>query len=444
MKRRFIALLLTGVLAVSMLTGCGSTDSNATSDNTASEEAETVQETVQEAVDLTNTETPVEDVQITYANFNASGGNEETLQKMYEAFHEEYPNITVTIETIGYDDYFTQMQTRVAGGTAPDCYELNIENFAAYANKGVLAELTGIDTSGYNLTALNAFAVNGKQYGVPGNFSNVVLIYNKDLFDQAGISYPTNEWTWDDAMEASEKISALGDDIYGIYQPVTFNEFFKVAAQYGGSILNEEKTEFTINSEENLAAATMMISKITETNVQPTEAQMGGMGDWDLFESGRLGMIPTGIWAFNTFADACDFNWDICVEPGGTQKATHFFSNALVVNADSDKKEAAATWINWLASSDQAAQMRIDAGWDLPAISNEEVLSGYLELTPPENRQAVFDSLNNLTVAPIIEDYSLMSDIITDKLSLAATGEITVQEALDQAQEACMAQITLQ
>ena len=70
-------------------------------------------------------------------------------------------------------------------------------------------------------------------------------------------------------MEACEKISALGDDIYGIYQPITFNEFFKVAAQYGGGVLNEDKTEFTINSEENLKAATMMISKVTETNVQP-------------------------------------------------------------------------------------------------------------------------------------------------------------------------------
>lgn len=444
MRKKIISLLLTGVLTASLLAGCGSTDNSAASDSTAATEETASAEETKEAVDLVGTETTEEAVEITYANFNASGGNEETLQKMYEAFHEEYPNITVNIETIGYDDYFTQMQTRVAGGTAPDCYELNIENFAAYANKGVLAELTGIDTSGYNATALNAFSVNGKQYGVPGNFSNVVLIYNKDLFDQAGISYPTNDWTWDDAMEACEKISALGDDIYGIYQPITFNEFFKVAAQYGGGVLNADKTAFTINSEENLKAATMMISKVTETNVQPTEAQMGGMGDWDLFESGRLGMIPTGIWAFNTFADACDFNWDICVEPGGTQKATHFFSNALVVNADSDKKEAAATWINWLASSDTAAQMRIDAGWDLPAISNEEVLSGYLKLTPPDNRQAVFDSLNYLTVAPIIEDYSLMSDIITGKLSLAASGEITVQEALDQAQEECTAQISLQ
>lgn len=444
MRKKLISLLLTGVLTASLLAGCGSTDNSAASENTAAAEETASAEEAQEAVDLAGTETTEEAVEITYANFNASGGNEETLQKMYEAFHEEYPNITVNIETIGYDDYFTQMQTRVAGGTAPDCYELNIENFAAYANKGVLAELTGIDTSGYNATALNAFSVNGKQYGVPGNFSNVVLIYNKDLFDQAGVSYPTDDWTWDDAMEACEKISALGDNIYGIYQPITFNEFFKVAAQYGGGVLNADKTEFTINSEENLKAATMMISKVTDTNVQPTEAQMGGMGDWDLFESGRLGMIPTGIWAFNTFADACDFNWDICVEPGGTQKATHFFSNALVVNADSDKKEAAATWINWLASSDTSAQMRIDAGWDLPAISNEEVLSGYLKLTPPENRQAVFDSLNYLTVAPIIEDYSLMSDIITGKLSLAASGEITVQEALDQAQEECSAQISLQ
>lgn len=444
MRKKLISLLLTGVLTASLLAGCGSTDNSAASENTAAAEETASAEEAQEAVDLAGTETTEEAVEITYANFNASGGNEETLQKMYEAFHEEYPNITVNIETIGYDDYFTQMQTRVAGGTAPDCYELNIENFAAYANKGVLAELTGIDISGYNATALNAFSVNGKQYGVPGNFSNVVLIYNKDLFDQAGVAYPTDDWTWDDAMDACEKISALGDDIYGIYQPITFNEFFKVAAQYGGGVLNADKTEFTINSEENLKAATMMISKVTDTNVQPTEAQMGGMGDWDLFESGRLGMIPTGIWAFNTFADACDFNWDICVEPGGTQKATHFFSNALVVNADSDKKEAAATWINWLASSDTSAQMRIDAGWDLPAISNEEVLSGYLKLTPPENRQAVFDSLNYLTVAPIIEDYSLMSDIITGKLSLAAGGEITVQEALDQAQEECSAQISLQ
>ena len=130
-------------------------------------------------------------VTITYTNFSSSGGNEETLQKMYDLFHAKNPDITVNIETIGYNDYFTQMQTRVAGGTAPDCFELNIENFAAYAAKGVLKEITGVDLSGINPTALSAFNMDGKQYGLPGSFSNVVLIYNKDLFDKAGIAYPT-------------------------------------------------------------------------------------------------------------------------------------------------------------------------------------------------------------------------------------------------------------
>ena len=186
-----------------------------------------------------------------------------------------------------------------------------------------------------------------------------------------------------------------------------------------------------------------MIDRVLLYNVAPKEEQMGGMGDWDLFQSGRLGMIPTGIWAFNPFKDACDFNWDICVEPGGTEKATHFFSNALVVNADSEQTAAATTWITWLASSDEAAQIRIDAGWDLPAIKNETVLNSYLEVTPPDNKQAVFTSLDYLVVPPIIEDYSLMSDIITDELSKAASGKITVEDALNQAQEECETLITL-
>ena len=388
-------------------------------------------------------EPAAEPVTITYCNFNSSGGNEETLAKMVAAFEAEHPNIKVEVETIGYDDYFTQMQTRVAGGTAPDCYELNIENFAAYANKGQLAEISGVDVSGLNDTALNAFNVGGKQYGLPESFSNVVLIYNKDLFDQAGVAYPTDDWTQADLQVAAEKIRALGDDIYGIWQPITYNEFFKVVAQYGGALLNEDKTKFTINSAENLAAATALVDRVLVSNVQPNAVQQGGMGDWDMFMSGRLGMIPTGIWAFQTFTDGCDFEWDIVVEPGSTQKATHFFSNCVVMNPKTEHPAEVATWLAWLASSTTSADIRLAAGWDLPALKDLNALSSYLEITPPDNREAVFESLNYLVMPPVIEDYALMSDIITQKLAAAAEGTITVQEALDQAQAECEAQIKL-
>ena len=70
---------------------------------------------------------------------------------------------------------------------------------------------------------------------------------------------------------AAEAIRALGDDIYGYYQPLTYNEFYKVCAQFGGSLLNEDKTEFTINSPENVAAAQMMADRVLVSNVQPTD-----------------------------------------------------------------------------------------------------------------------------------------------------------------------------
>ena len=431
-KTKLFSLLACVLVAVMLFSACGTTTGKT---------PKTDEQATPAPAETSGTEP--ENVTITYCNFNSSGGNEETLQKMVDAFQEEYPYITVEVETIGYDDYFTQMQTRVAGGTAPDCYELNIENFAAYANKGLLAEISGVDVSGLNETALNAFNVKGVQYGLPESFSNVVLIYNKDLFDQAGVAYPTADWTQDDLQAAAEAIRALGDDIFGIWQPITYNEFFKVVAQYGGALLNEEKTEFTINSPENIQAAQALVDRVLVSNVQPNTVQQGGMGDWDMFMSGRLGMIPTGIWAFQTFTENCDFDWDIAVEPGSTQKATHFFSNCVVLNPESKNQEAAATWLAWLTSSTKSAEIRLEAGWDLPALSDMDALASYLEITPPENREAVFESLNYLVMPPVIEDYALMSDIIGQYLAAAADGTMTVEDALNAAQADCEAQISL-
>ena len=207
MKKRSLAILAGGMSLALLLSSCGPSSAPTESPSSA-------------PADETGQQTAEEPVTITYCNFNASGGNEETLQKMYEAFHEEYPNITVEIETIAMDDYFTQMQTRVAGGTAPDCYELNIENFASYANKGVLAEISGVDLSRLDETALSAFNVDGKQYGLPGNFSNVVLVYNKDLFDQAGIDYPTADWTQDDVQTAAVAILSPPGPSSGLWTSV--------------------------------------------------------------------------------------------------------------------------------------------------------------------------------------------------------------------------------
>jgi len=384
-------------------------------------------------VDVTTTEGIVE---VEFLNYSSNGGQEDTLDAMVDAFETENPNIQINVETLGYDDYFTQLAIRVAGNQAPDVFELNIENFRAYADKGAIAEIdtSDLDLTNVHETTLSAFQIDGDQYGLPTKFSNVVLIYNKDLFDDASIAYPTDTWTWDDELVAAQAISALGSDIFGVFRPIQTWEFYKTVAQNGGAMMNADQTAFTLNSDENVEALEMMIARVNDTNVTPTTEQMGGMGDWDLFLAGRLGMIVTGIWAFNHFAENATFEWDICVEPGITQKATHFFSDALVISESSEVQEAAAKFAAFISGSEEAALLRANANWDLPVALTDDVRDAYTAITPPENKEAVFSSLDYLVMPPSLERFGEVADDLQSFVDQAIAGTLTAQEALDQAQ----------
>lgn len=386
---------------------------------------------------------------IDFLNFSSSGDNEVHLERMREIFEEQNPNIKVNIETVGYGDYFVRLMTSVVAGTAPDAFELNFENFAAYAMKGTiqpldeLIEKSGFDISVSDPNALAAFRSGGKQYGLPFSFSNVIVLYNKDLFDQAGVSYPTSDWTWADQLDAATKIRALGEDIFGIFQPIQFHEFYKVVRQNGGSLFNEDMTKFTVNTPENVETLQYMVDRVQKHNVMPTEEQLSGMGDWDLFAAGRLGMLVTGSWAFPYMMENCDFDWDIAVEPGNTAKATHFFANGVVINKDTKKAEAAFEWIKFLSASKEAAEIRVKAGWELPAVTHQEILDMYAATTPPESKSVIFESLQYLVTPPVIEQFGELSDILGRHLEDARDGFVTPQEALDAAQAELESRITL-
>ncbi len=377
-----------------------------------------------------------EPVTITYAHFSGAGAQEETIKKMIAVFEEKNPDIKIDLQITGFDDYFTKLATTVGGNNAPDVFEMNMENYLAYMLRGACADLTGlVNAENYSAGTLEAVSSAGKLYAVPMSFSTCILIYNKALFDQAGIAYPTNDWTWADAQTAAEAIKALGDDIWGYYQPITYNEFYKSVKSNGGSLLNEDYTAFTANSPENVAVLDAMIKRVRgENHVQPTAEEMAGRGDWDLFTEGKLGMIITGIWAFPTYTEKCSFDWDIVVEPGFATKSTFFFANVNCVSPSSAKKEAAARFADAMGSDPDIVQLRLDASWELPTIADQSKLTQYLEITPPANRAAVFDSMDYAAAPPALKESGAASEIINNVLSTLEMNDITAQEALDDIQ----------
>ncbi|WP_167140575.1 sugar ABC transporter substrate-binding protein [Diaminobutyricimonas sp. TR449] len=382
-----------------------------------------------------NTGNGDEGIVITYSNFISNAGNEENLQKIVDAFEEENDGITVEVTTLPYADYFTTLQTDLAGGTVADVFDIEFANYAGYQESGVLAELKDVDTSVYQDSLADAYQTDGTQYALPSSFSNVVLFYNKDLFDAAGLDYPTNDWTWAEEQQAGEALTDAAAGVWGDYQPISYHEYYKAVAQAGGDFLNQDGTKVAFNSPEGIKAAEWLVGKSGST--MPTAEQGAGTPDFDsgLFAEGKLAMWHTGIWMFGNLADA-GFNWDIAVEPGDAKQASAMFSNAVAVSAGSKNIEAAQKFAEFLTSSETMVDVRLDSGWELPPISDEAKLDSYLTKGAPENRQAVFDSLDGVALAPSIgASQAEMQDIVSEELTEAAAGRKTVEEAIASAEE---------
>jgi multiple sugar transport system substrate-binding protein len=401
MKKAILATATVGALAVVGLTGCSASGGSSSGP-----------------------------VTITYSNFISNGGNEKNLQKIVDAFQKANPDIKVKVTTTAYTDYFTKLQTDLSAGTQADVFDVDAGSFANIQSNGVLAALDGVKSSDYRTSVLDTYKVGGKQYGLPTSFSNVVLFYNKDLFAKAGVAAPTDSWTWADEKAAAQKLTDKGAGVWGDYQPVTYNEYYKAIQQAGGSFLSNNGKSAAFNSAEGKTAADWIAGK--SGTVMPTAAQGAGTADFDtnLFKSGKLAMWHTGIWMFSLLGQL-PFNWDVVVEPGDTQKASATFSNAVVVSDNSKNKAAAQKWAEYLSSSEEMVNVRLDAGWELPAVSNDALLKPYLEKTPPANRQAVFDALEHIAVAPQLGANSQqIQDAVTNSLGEIAAGRQTTDSAI--------------
>lgn len=385
-----------------------------------------------------------EPVTITFAHFSAGESQEATLKAMIEVFEKKNPDVRIEARAVGYGEHFTQLATQIAARNAPDVFELNMENFLAFVVRGAVKEIGSqldqyqIDRSAYSQGVLDACSMDGALYALPMSYSTTVEVYNKALFDKAGIAYPSAEWTVDDELKAAQAIQALGlPDTYGMFQEIQYWEFYKTVKAFGGSILSPDGKAFTLNSPENVEALQYMVDRVRVHKVMPSQEQLAGRGNVDLFIEGKLGMLRCGLWMFAEINKrAQGFEWDIAVEPGARQKATFFFANVNCLSRDiaEEKLSAALRFINAMGSDPDIVKLRLDSQWELPVVSDEKLMAQYLEVTPPNNKIAVLDSMDYAVTPPALEEFGYAVEILNPLLTGLEATTLSAQELLDQAQ----------
>lgn len=311
-----------------------------------------------------------------------SGWGEPEEKELYEQiiknFEAQNPNIKVQYIHIPAD-YGGKMNTVLAGGDAPDVFYVGDGDFSRWVKLGVLMNLepmikeTGMDLSDVWETALTRYRYDGQKsglgdaYALPMDIAPTVLYYNKKLFDEAGVPYPSSEqpMTWDELLDTAAQLTkdTNGDgkpEQYGI-GPLWWEG---MVWGNGGEILSADRTEFMLDRPEATEALQFVSDVQNVHNLAPNGRALQAMNDGQMFETGRLAMITSGRYSTLGFRKL-NFDWDVAPIPANGKWSGWSASVGFSVSGKTKHPQEAFQFLQYLVS-EEVNQIRAEAGLSMP------------------------------------------------------------------------------
>jgi multiple sugar transport system substrate-binding protein len=358
-------------------------------------------------------------------------------------FNASHPKIHVTVQNYGNADYALQkVLTAIRGGSYPDIVYLYgswAANMARTPRAVDVAPLIKSDPSinwdDFWPAERQAVTVGDKVVGVPALVDNLALVYNKKLFDQAGLDYPTADWTWDDFRAAAKRLTDPSAKQFGWAYVNDASEdtvwrFDALLWQAGGDILTPDQKHAAFNSPAGVAAATLLQQMAT---VDHSVYLDNGNGNYaNLFNSGKIAMLYTGPWDLSGFPDV---DYGIQILPGDKNHQTISGPDQWVMLDNGDaRRNAAWTFLKWFTSTDQAMQWSLATG-DLPIRASQTQTADYPKYTARYKGVGTFvdNEQNALKARPVLPTYNEISQAMGQAIQAILLGKAQPKQALDQA-----------
>jgi len=323
----------------------------------------------------------------------AMGTEGEKLGDFAAAFVEENPDVEVNVTAVPWDAAHDKIATAIAGGTTPDVAMIGTTWMGEFAATGALEPTPDlIDPAAFFEGAWETTNVGGTNYGVPWYVETRVLYYRTDLVAEA----PTD---WAGLTAMAEEAVAAGAT-YGVNlqpgQEGAWQTFMPFAWQAGAQVVNDDATEFTLDSPEMVEALTYYQSLFT-AGLAPTDLPEGSL-EPD-FMAGKIASFVSGPWHVGILKelDAAGMeNVALAPLPAGEQEASFIGGANLAVFEATDNRDAAWKFVEWLSQpevqvawySEVSDLPAVASAWEDPAIADDPYLTvfgGQLEtaVAPP-------------------------------------------------------------
>ncbi len=363
--------------------------------------------------------------------------------------YEEETGVEVVHQQIPYGDYLQTILTARLGGQSPDIYHVYSIWAAQLVDNGLLAtppeDVLSFVSDGYVPSTVDAVTIDGQVWGVPTEVSNYLLVYNKKIFQEAGIDAPPTTWaefmevaaatTQRDAQGRAAQIGYAGyyPSVAGVVHP-----YLTLLYSKGAELFNEDFTETNLGSPEALEALQQMVSLFDAGSADFSV-------DSDAFGAGDVAMTIQAGWQEGTyrevFGDAFEETVGVSQIPMGGDWRSLQYAFFYGVDAGSDVQDESWAFIEWLNSQASAQQDggpscmgEMLVGLGALTASNADIEAAQAELgdffTAP-----YADALERSITEPNVIQASEIETILQTYLTQAYRGDLTPEAALSQADE---------
>lgn len=447
-SKKVLALMMSLAITAGALAGCGGTAKQAagTAPDAAGETKGT-EEAASEAAAPAETEKAEADTAAAGETVTLKVSNWDTdanpsIKNVVAAFEAKNPNIKIDLIDIPSADYTQKLSVMLNGGSELDAFWIkDADTTKSLFDKGQLEDLKPyIEKDSIDLTAYNGLADNfkmpgGEIVGLPARTDYYVLYYNKDIFDAAGVEYPTNDMTWEEFEATAKKITSGegADKKYGALLHTWQACVINWSVQDGKHTIMDTDYSF-IKPYYEMA---LRMQNDDKSIMDYGTLKTGNIHYSSPFLTGNIGMMPMGSWFMTTMIDKVKIgessvNWGVATIPHAADLEAGYTVGAatpLVINKASAKKEAAWEFVKFV-TGEEGAQVYAEAG-AIPGRGNADTLAAIAKLEGmPEG---VLDALavKNISLdRPMADKVGEIDKMMGEEHSLIMLGESTIDDGL--------------
>lgn len=298
------------------------------------------------------------------------------------------------------DNYFQKLHMMFASDTAPDVIFMNNLTMPVYADSGVFEDIEPwlnksqtLKKNDFYPQVIDAMKWKNKLYGVPRDISNLLIYYNKDMFDKYKVDYPKENWTFDDFLNTAKSLTKDTNndgkaDTYGFTLDKRPLFWLPFVWSQGGDVFNADFSKFTLNSPESISGLQFYTDLRNKHHVAPDEKEVGNAKAGQLFSQEKIGMQLSGRWSVPTYKTSLKFKWDVVPFPRGKSGSiVDVDASGWCMSKASKNKDDAWQLIEYLAGQDSIKSFSSN-GLIVPSRKDVANSKSFLDGGIPKNSKA--------------------------------------------------------